>query len=324
MNNQIAEGFKSDIANDRPLVTFALFAYNQEKYIREAVEGAFSQTYEPLEIILSDDFSGDRTFEIMKEMAATYRGTHEVRVRQSRANNGLAAHFNDVLVDAKGAYFVVAAGDDISISNRCSLSVAPFLDDLNLSFLDTAVSEINENSEKIKIDKQELISRDVKLKYFLRRKEDGLIGASRTYRRATLLRFPPLNLDCPTEDSTNVLRCLMSGPAKFLAVKTVYRRIHENNLSGVASLRLMKLNTILAQYLADTDYAVKYGIISVKQSKLIRRWAIETIFRRTLSQSIQNGESLNFTSIIKTMTTSNIGFRIRISSLFMIIRSWMI
>ena len=40
-----------DNATDRPLVTFALFAYNQEDYIREAVEGAFAQTYEPLEII---------------------------------------------------------------------------------------------------------------------------------------------------------------------------------------------------------------------------------------------------------------------------------
>jgi len=43
-------------------VTFALFAYNQEKYIREEVEGAFSQTYQPLEIIWSDDCSSDRTF----------------------------------------------------------------------------------------------------------------------------------------------------------------------------------------------------------------------------------------------------------------------
>mgnify|MGYP005853322247 CR=1 FL=1 len=50
-------------APDRPLVTFALFAYNQEQYIREAVEGAFSQTYEPLEMILSEDCSNDRTFE---------------------------------------------------------------------------------------------------------------------------------------------------------------------------------------------------------------------------------------------------------------------
>ena len=65
----------TDIAasiQDRPLVTFALFAYNQEKYIREAVEGAFSQTYEPLEIILSDDCSSGGTFEIMQEIAAEY------------------------------------------------------------------------------------------------------------------------------------------------------------------------------------------------------------------------------------------------------------
>ena len=36
-----------DNSTERPLMTFALFAYNQEKYIREAVVGAFAQTYEP-------------------------------------------------------------------------------------------------------------------------------------------------------------------------------------------------------------------------------------------------------------------------------------
>ena len=56
-----------DNVTDRPLVTFALFAYNQEEFIREAVEGAFAQTYEPLEIILSDDCSSDRTYEIIQE-----------------------------------------------------------------------------------------------------------------------------------------------------------------------------------------------------------------------------------------------------------------
>ena len=64
---------KNPSIEERPLVTFALFAYNQERYIREAVEGAFAQTYEPLEIILSDDCSTDRTFEIMQEMVANYR-----------------------------------------------------------------------------------------------------------------------------------------------------------------------------------------------------------------------------------------------------------
>ena len=44
-----------------PRVTLAVIAYNQERFIREAIEGAFAQTYQPLEIILSDDCSSDRT-----------------------------------------------------------------------------------------------------------------------------------------------------------------------------------------------------------------------------------------------------------------------
>ena len=63
---------------ERPLICFGLLAYNQEPFIREAVEGALAQTYAPLEIILSDDCSTDRTFEIMQETVAAYRGPHKV------------------------------------------------------------------------------------------------------------------------------------------------------------------------------------------------------------------------------------------------------
>ena len=107
----------------RPLVTFALFAYNQEQYIREAVEGAFSQTYEPLEIILSDDCSSDRTFEIMQEMAAAYEGQHEVRMRRNPFNLGTALHVQSAFEISTGQLFVVAAGDDISTENRVSVLV---------------------------------------------------------------------------------------------------------------------------------------------------------------------------------------------------------
>lgn len=105
---------------NRPLVTFALFAYNQEQYIREAVEGAFDQTYEPLEIILSDDCSTDQTFDIMQEMAAAYEGPHEVRVRKSRSNVGIIDHVLSVAHEAQGKLLVVAAGDDFSYQDRTS------------------------------------------------------------------------------------------------------------------------------------------------------------------------------------------------------------
>jgi len=107
-----------DNATDRPLVTFALFAYNQEKYIREAVEGAFAQTYSPLEIILSDDCSSDKTFEIMQAMAVAYKGPHRVHARRNEFNIGTALHVYSVARSSKGLLFVVAAGDDFSFPER--------------------------------------------------------------------------------------------------------------------------------------------------------------------------------------------------------------
>lgn len=105
----------------RPLLTFALFAYNQEKYIREAIEGAFSQTYEPLEIILSDDCSSDQTFEIMQEMVAGYAGPHNIVLNQNKKNLGLIGHVNFISRLSKSEYIIAAAGDDISKPTRAEV-----------------------------------------------------------------------------------------------------------------------------------------------------------------------------------------------------------
>lgn len=121
---EVIETPKGKQDQERPLVTFALFAYNQEKYIREAIEGAFSQTYEPLEIILSDDCSSDRTFEIMQEMAAAYDGPHCVIVRENAFNFGTAQHVYTAFIESKGDLFLVAAGDDISLPNRTKVLAA--------------------------------------------------------------------------------------------------------------------------------------------------------------------------------------------------------
>lgn len=118
MNDQVENGTNATRNIERPLVTFALFSYNQEKYIREAVEGAFAQTYEPLEIILSDDCSTDRTFEIMKEMAEAYKGRHQVVVRKTENNKRPFAHVVEVARMASGRLIVLAAGDDISKEKR--------------------------------------------------------------------------------------------------------------------------------------------------------------------------------------------------------------
>lgn len=113
---------------NRPLVTFALFGYNQERFIRDAVAGALAQTYQPLQIILSDDCSTDQTFAIMSELAKSYKGPHKVAARQNAFNLGTALHVQSVFLESAGQLMVLGAGDDISVPERVSTLVKAWAD----------------------------------------------------------------------------------------------------------------------------------------------------------------------------------------------------
>lgn len=101
-----------------PLVSFVLLTYNQEKFIEEAVRSALLQTYRPLEIIISDDASADRTFELAKTLIGEYQGPHHVIGRVNARNMGINSHLNIGVKEAKGEFIVVAAGDDVSLPDR--------------------------------------------------------------------------------------------------------------------------------------------------------------------------------------------------------------
>jgi glycosyltransferase involved in cell wall biosynthesis len=101
-----------------PQVTLAVISFNQRNFIRQAVEAAFEQTYSPLEIILSDDGSSDGTGDIIREMADEYHGPHDVVVNCNASNEGVASHVNRLFARARGRLLVLAAGDDVSRSDR--------------------------------------------------------------------------------------------------------------------------------------------------------------------------------------------------------------
>lgn len=64
--------------SDKPLVTLDLLAYNQERFLKEGIEGVLSQTYSPLEIILSKDWSSDRTFATISELRNGYKRPEKI------------------------------------------------------------------------------------------------------------------------------------------------------------------------------------------------------------------------------------------------------
>jgi glycosyltransferase involved in cell wall biosynthesis len=111
-------GAVSGRQDERPLITFFVAAYNQELTVRAAVESAFAQTWQPLEILLSDDASSDRTFAVMQEMAAGYAGPHRIRLNRNPRNLGIPGHIDRIMQLAEGAFVVQNAGDDVSAPER--------------------------------------------------------------------------------------------------------------------------------------------------------------------------------------------------------------
>lgn len=215
-------------AAERPLVTFALFAYNQEKYIREAIEGAFAQTYEPLEIILSDDCSADQTFEIMKEMAASYSGPHKVSARRNPANLGPLSHILCVAGAANGEILVVAAGDDIAFPNRVEIVKSQFSDE-SVYAVSTDDIIIDEHGVEQLWDSGRITLRDG----LHRRYRTWLHGATAAYRVEFLRSFPTPQEKVYYEDMVFSDAILLIGKRTIrLKSPTIKYRYHSSNLSN--------------------------------------------------------------------------------------------
>lgn len=100
-----------------PLVTVIVPAYNAEKYIAETLTSICNQTYAPLEIIVVDDGSTDRTAEIIKTDFPNVRYVHQVNSGSCAAprNNGLSL--------ASGAYVTFLDADDIMTPDKIKTQV---------------------------------------------------------------------------------------------------------------------------------------------------------------------------------------------------------
>ncbi|HET8702190.1 MAG TPA: glycosyltransferase [Nitrococcus sp.] len=133
-----------------PLVTFALFTYNQGKYVREAVEGALAQNYPNLEIIISDDASTDGTWDVIRDAVSHYSGRHTVRTFRNQTNLGVVQHTLVRGREAHGDLVIMAAGDDISEPYRTTCLAAAFEADPLALAGDSLVNIVDESGVVIK------------------------------------------------------------------------------------------------------------------------------------------------------------------------------
>ena len=94
-----------------PQISLIITSYNQQEYLREAIESAIDQTVAAFEIIVADDHSTkDGSIETIREYTARYPGL--VRGLFQEKNVGIPKNRNSALRMVKGDYVAILDGDD--------------------------------------------------------------------------------------------------------------------------------------------------------------------------------------------------------------------
>lgn len=295
-----------------PLVSLIVVAYNQEKYIEEAIRGAFSQTYEPLEIILSDDNSPDKTFEIMQRLADEYEGPHKIILNRNEPNLGLVGHFNKLVDMCSGDLIVLAAGDDISVPNRVQETVNKWIDCGKIDCVISARSiKIDEHSKVISTEPYESRSSLESLSSVenIATENGWLLGASLAFTKSLHDFFGPINKNVVAEDVILALRGAILGDILILDEPLVYYRqvgIISGSRDSNSTNVWMRFITMTAfnnvQRRVDVEKAKNEELISSELSSFLQDIFSVDINRYKLCESIILGKSGKFKYLSLTIT----------------------
>ena len=221
-----------------PLISIVVITYNSSKYVLETLDSAKAQTYQNIELIVSDDCSTDNTVEICRNWIEENKGrfvrTELVTVER---NTGISANCNRGFKTVKGEWIKGIAGDDILFPYAIE-SVVEFINDRNMDDISLVVSAIKVFKEQldnvlyiwptfaISEDINKQLKRVLIGSYII---APGVFIKTETYNKVggISLRYPML------EDTPLWINFLTNGYKFYHLNKTlVGYRIHANSISN--------------------------------------------------------------------------------------------
>jgi glycosyltransferase involved in cell wall biosynthesis len=111
VTDELLEVSDADHLVANPLVSIVMVAFNHAGYIAEAIDGIVSQQCDfPFELLIGEDFSTDKTREIVLDYQKKYPSI--IRIIQSAKNVGADANFRRTVLKLRGEYVAFCDGDD--------------------------------------------------------------------------------------------------------------------------------------------------------------------------------------------------------------------
>jgi glycosyltransferase involved in cell wall biosynthesis len=151
-----------------PLISVIVPVYNHEKFIGETIKSVIDQTYQNLEMLIVDDCSTDKSWDIIQEWS---KKDSRIKTFRNDQNKGLVENWRFLIDQSKGEYIAFLEGDDVFYSENLEKKVAIFKEYSNLGMVYCNFKIIDENGKvlisdnhkkiKVKSFKNEIIAPEV-------------------------------------------------------------------------------------------------------------------------------------------------------------------
>jgi len=127
------------------MVSVVTASWNSEKYIAETIRSVQAQTYQNWEMIIVDDYSTDRTYEIVKAIS---KQDSRVQIIRQERNSGVGAARTCSMQNSTGRFVAYLDADDIWKPEKLEKQVL-FMKEKSYGFSCTSYEVINDKGERL-------------------------------------------------------------------------------------------------------------------------------------------------------------------------------
>ena len=213
-----------------PRVSIGVPVYNGERYLERALDSLMTQTFEDLEIVISDNASTDGTLNLIRRAAAR---DPRVRYTVNSVNRGLVWNHRRVLALARGTYFMFAPHDDWFAPEYVERAVAALDQNPEVTWAYAETILVDEDGRELgrEVARQRLADPSPSTRFWDVLVVQGGInwyGLTRRELLARIGRYRPL----PRGERIILAELALHGPFKLLDGDLYFRRVHDGQLTA--------------------------------------------------------------------------------------------
>lgn len=230
-----------------PKVSIILPIFNGQDYIRECINSVLAQTYQNFELIVIDDASTDRSWEIITSFK-----DNRIRTLSNKINRGITYSLNRALKLSTGEYISRIDADDKMLSNRLHEQVYFLESDKEYAMVGSWYEVVDKDGSHINIARPMCDYRDL---HFLLLFANQFAHPSVTSRASVIKKLQYRSCYKHCEDYDLWFRVAAEYKTGNLPIILTKYRLHHNNVS-VRFYDSQKYNSITL----ITDKLVELGI----------------------------------------------------------------